>query len=120
MVDMVQNPTTRAVYLEGHSLDDMIWHQAMTSFRNQAEFHHIRSNQTPNEHVLFELVTRGLHDGTNLDNPWPSSMRSMRYTAVMVDCLWSIVEREQVRVCVSFVQTRGVETDDEGVSEQLP
>jgi hypothetical protein len=50
------------------------------------------------ERALFHLIEDGIIDASELDNPMPASTRSMRYTAVVADRLWSIIEREKKRV----------------------
>ena len=50
--------------------------------------------------VLYHLINIGARDMDAPDKPWDVSTRTMRYVACLGDRLWSMVTREQNRVCV--------------------
>jgi hypothetical protein len=88
----------RGVFLPGCTLDDRLWHQALVTNRFMTERRGFGVRRPDEERALFHLIEDGIVDASELDNPMPSSTRSMRYTAVMADRLWSIIEREKKRV----------------------
>jgi hypothetical protein len=90
----------RGIVLENLSLADMLWHQAMATYRHQSEWRQSQVAVGQQEDVLFYLINRGLVDASALDGPWHSSTRSMRYAATLTERLWSLVEYEQVKVRV--------------------
>ena len=47
-----------------------------------------------------EVINVGVRDMDAVDKPWDASTRSMRYAACLGDRLWTMVAREQNRVCV--------------------
>ena len=53
-----------------------------------------------NDTALYHLINIGVRDMDTIDKPWDASTRSMRYVACLGDCLWTMVAREQTRVCV--------------------
>jgi hypothetical protein len=96
----------RGIVLEHLSLDDMLWHQAMATYRHQSEWREPCMVIGQQEAVLFFLINRGLVDASNLDGPWHSSTRSMRYAAILTERLWSLVEYEQAKVRVILLAVR--------------
>jgi hypothetical protein len=94
----------RGIVLENLSLDDMLWHQAMATYRHQSEWRQSQVAVGQQEDVLFYLINRGLVDASALDGPWHSSTRSMRYAATLTERLWSLVEYEQVKVHVILLR----------------
>ena len=53
-----------------------------------------------NDTALYHLINVGVHDMDAVDKPWDALTRSMRYAACLGDRLWTMVTREQNRVCV--------------------
>ena len=50
--------------------------------------------------ALYHLINVGVRDMDAIDKPWDASTRSMRYAACLGDHLWTMITREQNRVCV--------------------
>jgi hypothetical protein len=79
------------------SLDDIIWQQAINSYRYVEQVWRQRS--APNdEFMLFQMLHVGLVDVSPRDRPFPMATRSMRYSAILAEKLWAIAERERLRV----------------------
>ena len=51
---------------------------------------------------FYRLVRRGILDQSAFDRPWDASTRSMRYSAVLGDRLWEMVNFEREKVRISF------------------
>ena len=56
---------------------------------------------------MYYLLKRGVVDLDQWDRPNNTSIRNLRYTAVVGDCLWGMIEGERLRVsrllvCSSF------------------
>ena len=82
---------------ENLSLDDLLWQQSVSSFRYlTAKW--IREDKTPDERILYRLIRRGLVDIDDRDKAFPMNTRSMRYSACVADRLWTLLERERIRV----------------------
>jgi hypothetical protein len=96
----------RGIVLEHLSLDDMLWHQAMATYRHQSEWRQPRMVVGQQEAVLFYLINRGLVDASNLDGPWHSSTCSMRYAAILTERVWSLMEYEQAKVRIILLAAR--------------
>ena len=79
------------------SVDDLVYHGSLVAFhRNQLD---CRADDMPlNNVALYHLINIGTRDMDAVDKPWDAS-RSMRYAACLGDCLWSMITREQNRVC---------------------
>jgi hypothetical protein len=79
------------------SLDDQLWHQAMVTYRRQEEeYATVWKDISADEKMLFNLIQVGILDDD--DKPWESSTRAMRHASAMVDRLWAVVEKEQIKV----------------------
>ena len=60
-----------------------------------------RADDMPmNDTALYHLINVGVRDMDAIDKPWDASTRSMRYAACLGDRLWTMITREQNRVCV--------------------
>ena len=83
------------------SVDDLVYHRSLVAFhKNQLD---CRADDMPlNDTALYHLINVGVRDMDAIDKPWDASMRSMRYGACLGDCLWTMVTREQNRVCVFY------------------
>ena len=53
-----------------------------------------------NDTALYHLINVGVRNMDAIDKPWDASTRSMRYAACLGDHLWTMISREQNRVCV--------------------
>ena len=85
----------------GLILDDRLWQQFIGIERH---FDLVRSVQawtwTHDERSLVNTIRMGIHDLGPEHRSNDASVRSMRYSAVLADRLWSMVEIERLRVCV--------------------
>jgi len=90
------------------SLDDQLWHQCLATYCRHQEVERATGacassdwagvQQTDDDMVLLRLLDRGISDQSAFDRPFDVSMRLMRFAAVMGDRLWSLLERERLRV----------------------
>ena len=53
-----------------------------------------------NNTALYHLINVGVRDMDAVDKPWDALTHSMQYAACLGDRLWTMVTREQNRVCV--------------------
>ena len=83
------------------SVDDLVYHGSLVAFhKNQLDR---RANDMPlNNTALYHLINVGVHDMDTIDKLWDASTHSMRYVACLGDRLWTMVTREQNRVCVFY------------------
>ena len=94
--------------MSGLSLDDKLWHQSLVAYCRHQEVKRatgaraspdwVGVQQTDDNQVLLKLLERGITDQSAFDRPFNVLTRSMRFAAVMGDCLWSLLERERLRV----------------------
>ena len=49
------------------------------------------------------MIRCGVLDHSEEDKVWDSSTRAMRQSAVIGDCLWSLIEKEQDKVLLLFL-----------------
>ena len=81
------------------SVDDLIYHGSLVAFhKNQLDRH--ADDMPLNDTALYHLINVGVRDMDAIDKPWDALTRSMRYAACLGDRLWTMVTREQNRVCV--------------------
>ena len=90
-------------------LDDRLWMQAIGVERH---FFEVRQHQAPTWTHDETILAKWIHMGTSNLRPEHrqsnTALRSMRYSAIMVDRLWSMIalERERVRLdclpCLGF------------------
>ena len=60
-----------------------------------------RADDMPlNDTTLYHLINVGVRDMDVVDKPWDASTCSMHYAACLGDRLWTMITREQNRVCV--------------------
>ena len=80
-------------------MDDLVYHGSLVAFhKNQLDR---RGDDMPlNDVALYHLINVRVRDMDAIDKPWDASTCSMRYAACLWDCLWTMVTREQHRVCV--------------------
>ena len=81
------------------SVDDLVYHGSLVAFhKNQLDR---QADDMPlNDTALYHLINVGVRDMDAIDKPWDASTCSMRYAACLGDRLWTMVTREQNRVCV--------------------
>ncbi|KAF9642048.1 hypothetical protein BDM02DRAFT_3194019 [Thelephora ganbajun] len=84
----------RAFLLYG-SFNDMIWQQAILSLMNVDEDHRKRQ-MYDDKSVLFQLIEKGLVDFPLSDDVAIGSI--VRYTAVVGERLWSLLEHQQAMI----------------------
>ena len=79
-------------------MDDLVFHGSLVAFhKNQLD---CRVDDMPlNDTALYHLINVGARDMDAVDKPWDASMRSMHYVAYLGDHLWTMITREQNRVC---------------------
>ncbi|KAF9643643.1 hypothetical protein BDM02DRAFT_3191359 [Thelephora ganbajun] len=83
-------------FASGCSFDDIVWQQAIGACMNMD--HNRRGRDMgDDESVLFDLVSSGIIDHQSFDEPHKWSSRSIRYSAVVADRLWSLFEAERSR-----------------------
>ena len=76
-----------------------VYHGSLVAFhKNQLD--RCADDMPLNDVALYHLINIGVRDMDAVDKPWDASMCSMRYAACLGDRLWSMVTREQNRVCV--------------------
>ena len=81
------------------SVDDLVYHRSLVAFhKNQLDRQ--ADNMPLNDTALYHLINVGVRDMDPIDKPWDASTRSMRYAACLGDRLWTMISREQNRVCV--------------------
>ena len=56
------------------------------------------SKQNTNNSMMWTLLQCSVSDVCGEDSPWDGSMRSMRYSAVLVGRLWGLLAGEKTRV----------------------
>ena len=81
------------------SVDDLVYHGSLVVFhKNQLD---CRADDMPlNDTALYHLINVGARDMDATDKLWDASTCSMRYAACLGDRLWTMISREQNRVCV--------------------
>src|ERR1700753_3602918 len=83
--------------------DDQIWFWAMGTARIHDEhIHRSEVMSSANNIAIQNMLRLSLYDWTPEDCPWDRSMRSMRYAAVVSDCLWELLRLERQRVGASI------------------
>ena len=88
----------RAEWLGNLRFDDLVWHQSMVSLR-RLETHRQAHLSDPDDAIYWRLLLRGITDFDQEERPNDASTRAIRYSAVMNDRLWAMLQGEQVRVC---------------------
>ena len=83
-------------WVPGASLDDQLWHQSMVM---DCVLESLRgSKQNPNDGMMWTMLQHGVIDACGEDILWDGSTRSMRYSAVLVGCLWGLLAGKRTRV----------------------
>ena len=86
---------------QGLVLDDRLWQQAIGLERHILA---VRQGDAPNwsteERALHQFLRMGTVDLAPEHAHSNGSVRAMRYSALLADHLWSMLEEEQEKVCV--------------------
>ena len=79
------------------TVNNQTWLGGIAGLRN---LERRRSEDMPtSDQLLFHQLRLGLDDPRpNYDNPKDAATRAMRYSALLVECLWTMVDRECARV----------------------
>ena len=79
-------------------MDDLVYHGSLVAFhRNQLDW--CGDDMPLSDTALYHLINVGVRDMDAIDKLWDASTHSMRYEACLGDRLWTMVSREQNRVC---------------------
>ena len=79
-----------------------MFHGSLVAFqKNRLDRH--ADDMPLSDTALYHLINVGARDMDAVDKPWDASTCSMRYMACLGDCLWTMLSREQNRVCVLFL-----------------
>ena len=80
-------------------VDNLVYHGSLVAFHKNQLDHHA-DDMPLNDVALYHLLNVGARDMDAVDKLWDASTRSMQFTTCLGDCLWSMITREQNRVCV--------------------
>ena len=101
----MNSPNYRLEFSSGLVMDDTLWQQAIGVERHFIEHRLARvTSWSHDEQRLSRLLHMGVQDARGEDRPMDASTRSMRYSAVLADRLWSMVEAERDRVRIDVIQ----------------
>ena len=78
------------------SLDDLLWTQSVNSFWYMEKW--TNADMPNNECILYHLLHKGLLHIWDKDKQFFANTLSMRFTSVVAEKLWAMVERELLRV----------------------
>ena len=83
-------------------MDDLVYHGSLVTFhKNQLDR---QADDMPlNDVALYHLLNVRSQDMDAIDKPWDASTCSMRFATCLGDRLWTMISREQNRVCVLFL-----------------
>ena len=96
--DMTEYQRYRVEFLGNLVFDDLVWHQSIVSLECLQNFRGgLRAD--PDDAVFWSLLVRGVLDMEPEERPTNASTRAVRYSAVMGDRLWAMVQGERLRVC---------------------
>ena len=95
---MTEYQRYRVEYLGNLVFDDLVWHQSIVSLERLQTFRGgLRAD--PDDAVFWNLLMCGVLDMTPEERPNDASIWTIRYSAVMGDRLWAMVQGERLRVC---------------------
>ena len=78
--------------------DDLVWHQSIVSLEHLQTFRGgLRAD--PDDAVFWSLLMRGVLDMEPEERPTDALTRAVRYSAIMGDRLWAMVQGERLQVC---------------------
>ena len=96
--DLTEYQRYRVEYLGNLVFDDLVWHQSIVSLERLQTFHGgLRAD--PDDAVFWNLLMRGVLDMEPEERPNDAATRAVRYSAVMGDRLWAMVQGERLWVC---------------------
>ena len=96
--DLTEYQRYRVEYLGNLVFDDLVWHQSIVSLERLQTFRGgLRTD--PDDAVFWSLLMRGVLDMEPEERLNDASTRAVRYSAVMGDRLWAMVQGERLRVC---------------------
>ena len=95
MVDIATSDAPRRTFPDNVSVDDLLWMQAIVVQQDLMVMTHAIPNLNDDERALRRLLYEGILDWKEEDRPWNASTRSMRYSAVLTDRLWSLFQKER-------------------------
>ncbi|KAF9642467.1 hypothetical protein BDM02DRAFT_3193169 [Thelephora ganbajun] len=98
------------------SFNDQVWQQAISSLRTIDENRH-RRDMYDDEHVLFQLIERGIVDFPSSNDVAVGSI--IRYMAVVGERLWSLLERQQAMIDQVERQFYKAISDNRVLSEKI-
>ena len=98
MVDIATLDTRHRTFPDNVSVDDLLWMQAIVVQQDLVAMTHSILNPNEDERALRRLLYEGILDWKEEDCPWNASTRSMRYSAALMDRLWSLFQKERSRV----------------------
>ena len=80
------------------TVNDQTWIGGIAGLRN---LERRRAEDMPtSDRLLFHQLQLGLiNPRPNYDNPKDMATRAMRHLALLVECMWTMVDRERARVC---------------------
>ncbi|KAF9642541.1 hypothetical protein BDM02DRAFT_3193055 [Thelephora ganbajun] len=96
VISQEDNEFPRHQFALGCSFDNIVWQQAIGVLKN-IDHTHRGQQQNDDESILFSLLQAGLVDHQPFDLPHKWSSRSIRYSAVVADRLWSLYTTEHAR-----------------------
>ncbi|KAF9642376.1 hypothetical protein BDM02DRAFT_3193382 [Thelephora ganbajun] len=96
VISQEDNEFPRCQYMSGCSFDDIIWQQAIGALKN-LDHSCCGRDMADDEKVLFNLVSAGIVNHQEFDEPHKWLSRSIRYSAVIADYLWALYEAEHTR-----------------------
>ena len=83
-------------------MDDLVYQGSIMAFQKNQLNRHAEAMPL-NDMTLYHLLNVGAWDMDAVDKPWDTSIHSMHFATCLGDCLWTIIEREQARVCAFCV-----------------
>ena len=91
----------RAAWNFSISLDDLLWTQSVNSFC-YVEKKWNNADMPNDERILYRLLHKGLLDIWDKAKQFFANTWSMRFTSVVAEKLWAIIESERLRVGEGF------------------
>ena len=88
--------------------DDQMWYQAMVSSRYLEAHHRGRHRDDPHGQHFYWLLRRGIVNPSLEDRCNEFTVRSLRYSAIIGERLWAMIEGERARVSLHATPFDGV------------
>ena len=80
------------------SVNDLVYHGSLVAFHKNKLDRQV-DDMPLNDMVLYHLLNIGSWDMDAVDKLWDASTCSMWFATCLGDCLWTMIIREQNRVC---------------------